>query len=106
VNGIEVYAHGYGIELIFPDLTIDFDWGEEGEPDGFDNWWLWNFIRSNKIDAACESCLQIRSWLEEAYQRGELIRDFSGLYYAPDHRAPGWDAEVRPDFVRPAISRA
>ena len=25
VNGVEVYAHGYGIELTFPDLAIDFD---------------------------------------------------------------------------------
>jgi hypothetical protein len=34
VNGVEVYAHGYGVELDFGGLVIDFDWGEAGEPDG------------------------------------------------------------------------
>jgi hypothetical protein len=91
VNGIEVYAHGYGIELVLPDVAIDFDWGEAGEPDGFDAWRLWHFIRLNKVEVACGGCSQIRSWLEEAHQRGELTRDgLYGLYYSPAHRAPGW----------------
>src|SRR5262245_9434456 len=49
VNGIEIDAHGYGIELVFPDVTIDFDWGAAGEPDGFDAWRLWHFVRVNKL---------------------------------------------------------
>jgi hypothetical protein len=90
INGIGVYAHGYGIELIFDDLTIDFDWGDAGEPDGFDAWRLWNFIRLNKLDVACESHLQMISWLEEAHQRGEVTQDrLYGLYYSPAHRASG-----------------
>ena len=63
VSGVEVYSHGYGIELVFhrfaidsdwgdpsvesafPDLAIDLDWGGHGEPDGFAVWRLHLFTR-------------------------------------------------------------
>jgi len=86
VNGIEVYAHGFGIELVLDGVTIDFDWGDAGEPDGFDAWRLWNFIRVNELPVACDSYAQVRSWLEEAAASGELTRD-QLLYYSPAHRA-------------------
>jgi hypothetical protein len=86
LDGIEVYAHGFGIELIFDGLTIDFDWGDKGEPDGFDGWRLWNYFRANGIAVDCESLSQVRSWLEEATARGELTQDRC-LYYSPDRRA-------------------
>jgi hypothetical protein len=88
VNGIEVYTHGYGVELIYPDVAIDFDWGEWGEPDGFDAWRLWHFVRSNRLELGCESYEQVKAWLEEAYQTGELTREsLYGLYYWPRRRA-------------------
>jgi hypothetical protein len=86
VNGIGVYAHGYGIELILDDVTIDFDWGDSGEPDGFDAWRLWNFFHDNGITVDCESYSQVRSWLEQASALGELTRD-ELLYYLPTNRA-------------------
>jgi len=86
VNGIEVYAHGYGIELALPDVTIDFDWGDEGEPDGFDAWRLWNFVRENRLDVKCDGHLQMISWLEQAHQCRKLTMD-RHLYYSPAHRA-------------------
>lgn len=88
INGIAVYAHGFGIELAFPDLIIDFDWGRSGQPDGFDVWRLWNFIALNHVVVDCKSYSQIEAWVEQAIQSGELIRDFPyGLYYSPAHRA-------------------
>jgi hypothetical protein len=86
VNGIGVYAHGYGIELSFDGLTIDFDWGDLGEPDGFDAWRLWNFYQTNGFVVDCASSCQIRSWLEEAITLGELTKDRL-LYYSPANRA-------------------
>jgi hypothetical protein len=86
VNGIEVDAHGYGIELVLDGVTIDFDWGDSGEPDGFDAWRLWNFVQVNGIAVDCGRSSQVRSWLEEAAALGELTRD-SLLYYSPAHRA-------------------
>src|SRR5688572_7383900 len=48
-NGIGIYTHGYGIELTYPDLSIDFDWGDRGDADGFDSWRLWNFCETNQF---------------------------------------------------------
>lgn len=86
VNGVEVYSHGYGIELTFADCAIDFDWGEAGEPDGFDVWRLWNFASSNALGAPFPTHAEVRDWVESASAAGELTRDFY-LCYSPHHRA-------------------
>ncbi len=86
LNGVGVYAHGFGIELAFDGVTIDFDWGDSGEADGFDAWRLWNFVRVNEIPVDCAAHSQVRSWLEEAAACGDLVQD-RALYYSPDHRA-------------------
>lgn len=91
VNGAEVYSHGYGIELIFDGLTIDFDWGDAGEPDGFDAWRLWHFARVNRLPGPSASYSQVESWLGEAHGNGELTRGRL-LYYSPRHRARRADA--------------
>ena len=86
MNRVEVYCHGHGIELIFPGLTIDFDWGDAGEPDGFDAWRLWNFAFLNPDGSPCPEHSEIRTWIEQAAADGELERD-AWLHYSPRHRA-------------------
>lgn len=85
INGVEVYSHGFGIELTFADCAIDFDWGAAGEPDGFDVWRLWNFARSNAFGAPFPTHAEVRAWVEAASETGELTRDLC-LYYSPRHR--------------------
>jgi hypothetical protein len=58
VEGIGVNAHGYGIELVLDGVTIDFDWGDSGEPDGFDTWRLRNIAQVNGLAMECESFSQ------------------------------------------------
>lgn len=84
-NGIAIYVHGYGVELKINDLTIDFDWGENGEPDGFDGWRLWNFRTDNCPEVIC-SHEDVKSWLKTAHNDGELIM-VGSLYYDPNRRA-------------------
>jgi hypothetical protein len=88
VNGVEVCTHGYGIWLIFPDLDIDFDWGDHGESDGFDVWRLWNFARSNHLRFGFGRLTYklVQIWLDEAVRLGELSQDRL-LCYAPTLRA-------------------
>jgi hypothetical protein len=86
INGVGIYTHGYGIELIFSDTTIDFDWGDAGEPDGFAVWWLWNFARLNRSAVPCPERDELRTWIAEAVASGELVRDHS-LFYSHAHRA-------------------
>jgi hypothetical protein len=92
MNGVEVYSHGYGIELLIGRLTIDFDWGEFGEPDGFDVWRLWNFARLNPSASPCPEHSEVRTWVQEAAAAGELVQD-RYLYYSPAHRAVQSQAE-------------
>jgi hypothetical protein len=82
VNGVEMSTHGYGIELIFKELTIDFAWGEAGEPDGFDVWRLWNFARLNPDGTPCLEHAEVRAWVAETTAAGELTQD-RYLYYSP-----------------------
>jgi hypothetical protein len=88
IKGIGFYAHGYGIELALEGTTIDFDWGDAGEADGFDAWRLWKFIGDNNVDIKIHDYSQIDEWLEQAYHAGELTKD-SQLFYSPAHRASG-----------------
>lgn len=88
VNGHTVFAHGFGIAIDFPDLTIDFDWGERGEPDGFDAWRLWIFHEDNGLLSHLPDLAQVREWLIDAAAAGELTRDRS-LFYSPAHRSEG-----------------
>jgi hypothetical protein len=100
INGVEVYSHGYGIELMFTGLTIDFDWGKAGEPDGFDVWRLWNFARDNPCGLPCPEHAEVRAWVEEAAAAGELTQDLY-LYYSPVHRAGQRHAEQVAAVDRP-----
>jgi len=85
INGVHLDTHGYGIELRTGDFVIDFDWGDNGEPDGFDGWRLYLHSLEQELGFACthEDCIR---WLEQAFQDGELSRD-SHLYYDPRFRA-------------------
>ena len=93
VNGVEVYSHGYGIELIFGGLTIDFDWGEFGEADGFDIWRLYSFARLNPCGVPSPEHAVVSAWVEEAAAAGELTQD-RYLYYSLVHRAMRRPAEL------------
>lgn len=86
VNGVEVYTHGYGIELTFPDLAIDFDFGDHGEPDGFDVWRLHFFSRCNPKLVPLAEYAVVKEWIDEALATGELTQDRL-LCYSPAHRA-------------------
>lgn len=83
-EGIQIYAHGYGIELKIGDLTIDFDWGENGEPDGFDAWRLWIFASDNSESLPC-TYESIQQWLDAAHAAGELTKSLT-LYFDPRRR--------------------
>ena len=87
LEGVQICAHGYGIELIIGDLTIDFDWGENGEPDGFDAWRLWIHAEESCRNVDCTEA-SVQEWLDSATRDGELVK-VGKLYFDPRRRAIG-----------------
>jgi hypothetical protein len=83
--GLFIRTHGYGIEMRFPSLTIDFDWGECGEGYGFDTWRLWNHCCENRIylDQFTYDLMELR--VQKAVADGELVSDRL-LHYLPHER--------------------
>ena len=87
VNGVSINAHGYGVEVIYQDCSVDFDWGDHGEGNGFDAWRLWNHCEVNRIFLEKCDFNMIKSWLSAAFHANELVKDRL-LYYLPhEHEA-------------------
>jgi hypothetical protein len=72
LKGIKISTHGYGIELKYPDLSIDFDWGDLGEGTGYDTWRLWSHCEVNSLFLDRCSHNLIKNWLAEAHHANEL----------------------------------
>ena len=85
LQDVDVYTHGYGIELKIGGLVVDFDWGENGEPDGFDAWRLYNFAVENKLPVSATHGA-IQNQLDPAVVAGELLKTKT-LYYDPNRRS-------------------
>ena len=86
LHGVGLYPHGYGIKLKIGPLTIDFDWGANGELDGFDGWRLYNFSIDNLPTIECTH-FGVNELLNAALADGEVIKS-GNLYYDPKRRAP------------------
>ena len=85
LSGFPIRVHGFGIEISLAEYTIDFDFGDAGELDGFDAWRLWNFYEENQIPQFADQ-LQIAAMLKTAHDQARLIKDFH-LYYDPKRRS-------------------
>lgn len=88
LHGYGIDAHGAGIFLCLPGLYIDFDWGANGEPDGFDTWRLWHFHEQNEIPLPYCDYTDLKNALIRAHAEGDIIQPHRhGLYYWPADRA-------------------
>ncbi len=83
--GIEIRPHGYGVEMCFPAVSIDFDWGDQGEGYGFDVWRLWNHCEVNRLflDSVTYDLLKLQ--FEQSCAASELVGDRL-LHYLPEER--------------------
>ena len=79
IDDVAFYAHGYGVELKIKGLIIDFDWGDNGEGDGFDVWRLYIFGVENHSSFSA-SFAAIESWMATSLQEGELLKEGSTYY--------------------------
>lgn len=84
-NGVKLTPHGVGINVRQGKTSVDFDWGPNGEPDGFDAWRLFNFARCNRL-AEASAYEDIKQWLLQAHADGELMQ-IGSLYVDQQRRA-------------------
>lgn len=80
-GGIEYFKHGAGCEVRLETGTVDFDFGEHGEIDGFDLWRLTEFTRTRLPCFGFDSAEQIEQAFNAAVACGDLERSGYALYY-------------------------
>jgi hypothetical protein len=83
-GGFSFYKHGFGCSVDGPAWGVDFDFGAEGQIDGFDAWRLYDFARNDLARYGFASENEIASAVAETANLGDLI--FSGyiLYYVTE----------------------
>jgi len=88
-QGLYLYPHGYGLAFKDNVLWIDFDFGSEGEIDGFDASRLYQFGVQRGTTEGFVSAEEVRAAIDDAMRHGELR--YSGYlnYYRSDSTARG-----------------
>lgn len=80
-SGITYYKHGYGCAVHLPSGIVDFDFGAQGQIDGFDVWRLSVFAGDELSSYGFDSEQQLKDIFKEAVHEGALIHSDYILYY-------------------------
>ena len=86
-NGIKYFKHGYGCAVHLSSGAVDFDFGPNGEYNGFDEWRLWGFLQNSQLPKFFKSESELKQEFRHAIESGELT--FSGyiLYFLNETNA-------------------
>jgi len=83
-GGAHYRKHGFGCEIKLPVSEVDFDFGRQGEIDGFDLWRLQQFSKENLSKYGIETQDALKKLFEEAIATGTLIYSGYVLYYVAE----------------------
>ena len=80
------FFHGVGCKVqISKKDVIDFDWGENGRIDGFDEWRLCQFVRTRSKKYPSISEVDIKKWFQDAAKENEIAlsksQEYGDLFY-------------------------
>lgn len=83
-GGYKIRPHGIGMAIKIDGTHIDFDFGANGEFNGFDSWRLFEFIQSNNIKSRISSEEKMIELVDLAISRGYIIKDngMGNVHYA------------------------
>ncbi len=84
LGGINFYKHGFGCEVHLKGGIVDFDFGENGEINGFDLWRLAGFAGDKLEQYGFASEEETQKCFESAVTEGALVRSAYSLYYLVD----------------------
>ena len=89
-DGAQYFAHGFGCAVQLPDTTVDFDFGDEGQIDGFD-WTRLAQFAGSKLSAeyGIDGESELRGLYDAALSRGDLVHSGYILSYVADQISDG-----------------
>ena len=80
-NGDSYQKRGYGCLVDYQDLTVDFEFGEEGQSDGFDIPKLQNFLDLNGRKHPLGESADLHAAFKQAIQEKSITGSETTLYY-------------------------
>jgi hypothetical protein len=83
-GGIKYYKHGQGCAVYLPEGEVDFDFGQQGQTDGFDEWRLWKFCEQRPNIYAFETHQALVDCVQHALKEKKLVAPLHDLYYVVD----------------------
>jgi hypothetical protein len=83
-GGIPYFKHGYGCAVRLPAGSVDFDFGEHGEIDGFDAWRLVSFAGSRLSEYGFASEASLNECFKAEVAAGSLVYSGYILHYIAD----------------------
>lgn len=80
-GGVSYFKHGYGCAVRFTSRAVDFDFGANGEIDGFDSWRLVSYAGTRLPEYGFIDGVALSTCFKSEIEAGSLV--FSGyiLYY-------------------------
>lgn len=83
IFGIPFVKHRYGCAVTFPAGTVDFNFGEHGEINGFDLARLIGFAENDLDDYGFNNEEEVKTEFEAAEKAGQILYSGNILYYLP-----------------------
>lgn len=83
-GGIKYIKHGIGFLVHLPEGEVDFDLGQYGEIDGFDEWRLWQFCQERPNTYAFGTEKAILDCIRHAVKEKKLAASSHNLYFVVD----------------------
>lgn len=83
-GGIKYFKHGYGVAVHLKSGTVDFDFGEKGEINGFDVWRLSAFAEENLGQYGFNSEEELAACFKEEVNAEALVYSGYMLHYVRD----------------------
>ncbi|WP_044251049.1 DUF6896 domain-containing protein [Rhodopirellula sp. SWK7] len=84
-GGGEYFIHGFGCAVRLPDASVDFDFGDDGQIDGFDWSRLASFAGSRLLRRyGIRDDIELRALIDDAHASGDLVHSGYILSYTRD----------------------
>ena len=80
-EGVKSFKHGYGCAVHLKSAPVDFDFGENGEIDGFDIWRLAGFAKGRLDQYGFKSEKELDVCFKAEIDAGSLVYSGYILYY-------------------------